>query len=74
VEVYADEWDAGEMGCGELLIHLSVRIKRLHTGQLFRLISQDPGAVEDMPAWCRLTGHTLVTADHPVYVIRRKTS
>ena len=23
-------------------------------------------------AWCRLTGHTLVAADHPVYVIRRK--
>jgi len=69
---YADEWDAGEMGCGELLIHLSMKMKQLQPGQLFKLIALDPGAVEDMPAWCRLTRHSLITADHPVYVIRRR--
>jgi hypothetical protein len=26
-----------------------------------------------LPAWCRMTGHILVSADHPVYVIQRKT-
>jgi tRNA 2-thiouridine synthesizing protein A len=47
-------------------------MKQLQPGQLFRLVALDPGAVEDMPAWCRLTGHSLITADHPVYVMRRR--
>ena len=33
---YADEWDAGEMGCGGLLIHLSMKMKQLQPGQLFK--------------------------------------
>jgi tRNA 2-thiouridine synthesizing protein A len=49
-----------------------MRMKQLQPGQLFRLVALDPGAVEDMPAWCRLTGHSLITADHPVYVMRRR--
>lgn len=69
---FADEWDAGAMGCGELLVKLSMRMKQLQPGQDFRLVASDPGAIEDIPAWCRLTGHSLVAAEHPVYVIRRR--
>jgi tRNA 2-thiouridine synthesizing protein A len=69
---YANEWNAGEMGCGELLVHLSMKMKLLRPGELFKLIALDPGAVEDMPAWCRLTGHSLITAEHPVYIMRRR--
>jgi len=71
-EPHADEWDAGAMGCGELLMLLSPRIKALRPGEILRLIARDPGAVEDMPAWCRLTGHHLVYANHPEYLIRRR--
>jgi len=60
------------MGCGELLLHLSMKMKQLQAGQLFKLIALDPGAVEDMPAWCRMTGHFLITAGHPLYVMRRR--
>ena len=28
----------------------------------------------DIPAWCRLTGHTLLDHHPPVYLIRRKES
>lgn len=70
--MYAAEWDAGAMGCGELLIHLSMKMKQLQPGELFKLIALDPGALEDMPAWCRLTGHALITADHPLYIMRRR--
>lgn len=69
---YADEWDAGDMGCGELLIHLSLKIRQIQPGQLFKLTAADPGAIEDMPAWCRLTGHPLVEAAHPLYILQRK--
>jgi tRNA 2-thiouridine synthesizing protein A len=57
-EAFTDEWSAGDLGCGELLIQLSTKIKALESGQLFKLIAQDPGAAEDMPAWCRMTGHS----------------
>jgi tRNA 2-thiouridine synthesizing protein A len=66
------EWDAGAMACGELVMHLRGRLLALPTGAVLRLTATDPAAPEDLPAWCRLTGHTLLQADHPVYLIRRK--
>jgi tRNA 2-thiouridine synthesizing protein A len=66
------EWDAGDMGCGELVMELRIRLKPMRPGHLLKLTARDPGAVEDLPAWCRLTGHHLVSADHPFYFIRRK--
>lgn len=66
------EWNAGDMGCGELIIELRLRMRALHPGQVLRLTARDPGAIEDLPAWCRLTGHCLVRADHPTYRVRRK--
>jgi tRNA 2-thiouridine synthesizing protein A len=68
----AEKWDAGDMGCGELLIELAMRMKKLAPGELFELTAFDPGAVEDIPSWCGLTTHLLVSAQHPVYVIRRR--
>jgi tRNA 2-thiouridine synthesizing protein A len=67
-------WDAGEMGCGELVIQLKIRLRGLRSGELFHLVAHDPGAREDIPAWCRLTGNELVVADHPRYLIRRQRS
>jgi tRNA 2-thiouridine synthesizing protein A len=65
-------WDAGDLGCGELVLQLRFRIEQLEPGALLRLVALDPGARADLPAWCRLTGHALVAAEHPVYLIRRK--
>lgn len=65
------DWDAGDMGCGELIMALRNRLKAMPSGSVLRLIARDPGAIEDLPSWCRLTGHVLVRAEHPVYVIRR---
>jgi tRNA 2-thiouridine synthesizing protein A len=66
------EWDAGDLGCGELVLELRSRLGRLRPGQVLRLTARDPGAPADIPAWCRLTGQTLVGRHHPVYLIRRK--
>ena len=65
-------WDAGDLGCGELVLELRTRLGGLRPGEVFRLIARDPGAPQDLPAWCRMTGHTLVSHEHPVYLIRRK--
>jgi len=67
-----DTWDAGDMGCGELIILLRQRMQALAPGQVLHLVAHDPGAIEDLPAWCGLTGHTLIRAEHPVYHLRRR--
>jgi tRNA 2-thiouridine synthesizing protein A len=67
-----DAWNAGDLGCGELVIELRRRIRILQPRQTIHLIANDPGAIEDIPAWCRLTGHTLKQAAHPHYLIERK--
>jgi tRNA 2-thiouridine synthesizing protein A len=68
------EWDAGDMGCGELLVELKLKFRELAPRTLLRLRALDPGAHEDIPAWCGLTGHRLVAAAHPLYWIQRKDS
>ncbi len=69
-----DTWDAGDMGCGELVFLLSQRMRALGPGKLLTLTATDLGAPHDIPAWCRLTGHALVGAHPPRYLIRSKES
>lgn len=66
------EWDAGTMGCGELTLELRARLASMKPGQVLKVTALDPGAPEDLPAWCRLTGHALAAARPPEYWIRRK--
>ncbi len=66
------EWDAGDMGCGELVLELRSRLDTLKPGQIMKLIARDPGAPADVPAWCRMTGHPLIGGQPPVYLIQRK--
>ena len=57
-----DTFDAGHMGCGELVMVLRTRLKAM-PGQVLRVIALDSGAPEDIPAWCRMTGNELVRHD-----------
>jgi tRNA 2-thiouridine synthesizing protein A len=66
------EWDAGDLGCGDLVLELRARMEPLAPGRVLKLTARDPGAPADIPAWCRMTGHALVSEQHPIYLIRRK--
>ena len=66
------EWDAGMMGCGELILELRMRLNKLLPGATLTLIARDPGVPEDLPAWCRMTGHRLVQAAPPKFIIERR--
>ncbi len=68
----AEEWDAGDLACGDLLLELRFRLDAMAPGSVLRLTARDAGAREDLPAWCRLTGHSVLLAEHPAYWIRRK--
>jgi tRNA 2-thiouridine synthesizing protein A len=68
------EWDAGMIGCGELILELKLRLARLPPGATLTLIARDPGVPEDLPAWCRMTRNRLLKAVPPEFVIERKSS
>lgn len=67
------EWNAGELSCGDLVLELRRRV-RASPGQVFKVIALDPGAPADLPAWCAMTGHTLLGQDAAAaaYWIRAK--
>jgi tRNA 2-thiouridine synthesizing protein A len=67
-------WDAGDMGCGELVMALRGRLNELPPGAVLHVTATDPAAPEDLPAWCRLTENPLIWMRHPEYHIRRKES
>jgi len=58
----AASWDAGFMGCGELVIDLRKRLKTM-PGAVLCLTAHDSGAPEDIPAWCRMTRNELIHHD-----------
>jgi len=65
------QWDAGEAGCAQLIVGLRRQIEALSSGASIQVIARGGGAQADLPSWCRVTGHTLVSAVHPVYVIQK---
>ncbi len=67
-----DFWDAGAMGCGELVLRLRLRMRGLPSGGVLQLRATDAGAPEDLPAWCRMVGHRLVFVKQPDYWIASK--
>lgn len=68
----SEAWDAGSMACGDLVLELRIRLRKMNPRQILLVTATDSSAREDIPAWCRLTGHILRTAEHPNYWIERK--
>ncbi len=52
--------DVGHEGCGTLLVVLRQRMRELAPGAVLEVVGYDPGAREDLPAWCRMTRNELV--------------
>ena len=46
-------------------------MRRLAPGRTLEIRATDPSVAVDLAAWCRLTGHTLVTQEGDRYLIRR---
>jgi tRNA 2-thiouridine synthesizing protein A len=68
---HSSSWDAGDMGCGDLVLELRARLQQMQSGEILKLTARDLGAPEDLPSWCRLTGHKLLRAEPPVYWIQK---
>ncbi len=66
-------WDAGDLGCGPLVLELRRRLRAM-PGQVLCVTSRDAGAPLDLPAWCGMTGNHLLHRDEPAcrYWIRAR--
>jgi len=61
--LHADaEWNAGDLGCGTLVLDLRKRLRAM-PGGVIKVIALDLGAPLDLPAWCRLTQNELLHHD-----------
>jgi TusA-related sulfurtransferase len=52
------------------IVKLSKAIKELEPGQVLMLEATDPGAIADVAAWAKNTGHTLLDQDKVGTVMR----
>ena len=52
--------DARNLICPMPVIRTQDRIKTLEPGDRLEVACTDPGALNDIPAWCRINGHRVV--------------
>jgi len=55
--------DARRMLCPMPVIRAQNRIKTLEKGDILEVTCTDPGAKNDVPAWCRINGHEVVSIE-----------
>jgi len=69
------ELDVKKLLCPLPVIRAQNKIKDLNVGDILRVIGTDPGMLEDIPAWCRIWGHSIILAKmegHEVIVELKK--
>lgn len=54
--------DARHLLCPMPVIRTQHAVADLADGDELEILATDPGALHDIPAWCRVHGHTLVSA------------
>jgi len=75
-EIHVDaELDASGLLCPLPVYRAALALGHLAKGQVLRLITTDPGSLEDIPALARQRGDTLLGAerleDHQVFLIQK---
>ncbi len=69
---FDDVFDAVDRGCGDFIMDLRGIMADLVPGAVLMIASRDAGAPVEIPAWCRLTGHALLDAQPPFYLVRKR--
>jgi tRNA 2-thiouridine synthesizing protein A len=58
--VSRNELDARRMLCPMPVIRTQEKVEKLQVGDTLTILCTDPGAIHDIPAWCRVNGHELL--------------
>ena len=69
---FEDAFDTLDRGCGDFLLELKLHLAGFPAGTRFMIASRDAVAPIEVPAWCRLTGHVLLDARPPYFLIRKR--
>ena len=54
--------DTSRLLCPMPVIRTQDKIKTLQVGDILEVTCTDPGALNDIPAWCRINGHEIISA------------
>lgn len=49
--------------CPQPVIELAKAVRTASTGSVIRIETDDPAAAVDIPAWCRMRGHSVVVVE-----------
>ncbi len=61
------ELDARRLMCPMPVIKTQNIIKTMVFGDKVRVTCTDPGVMQDIPAWCRINGHTVLKTEESDY-------
>ncbi len=54
--------DARFLLCPLPVIRVQEKVKGLSPGDIVEVVGTDPGVMQDIPAWCRISGHKVLEA------------
>lgn len=57
------ELNARRLLCPIPVIRTQNVIKEMQVGEQLRIFATDPGVMHDIPAWCRIHGHAVLSAE-----------
>ena len=60
VDLKPVELDCRRLLCPMPVIRVQNKVAELKSGTLLKAVCTDPGALNDIPAWCRINGHRVV--------------
>jgi tRNA 2-thiouridine synthesizing protein A len=55
--------DARGLLCPLPVIRTQDKVETMQAGDVLKVYCSDPGVVHDIPAWCRINGHTILAID-----------
>ena len=57
------ELDVRKLLCPMPVIRTQSKVKQCEVGDTLRVIATDPGVKQDIPSWCRIHGHELLSIE-----------
>ncbi len=54
--------DARRLLCPMPVIRTQNKVEELQPGDTLEVLATDPGVLNDIPAWCRISGHKVLEA------------
>lgn len=60
----AHSLNARRLLCPLPVIRTQDKVKQLQSGDTLEVICTDPGVMQDIPTWCRINGHKVLSAEN----------